>query len=146
MRPGDIVTQLDGLGIRSPRDFYEILETVTPGQELELGVWRKSRAILIRVSAEQIPDSVIPELSQELLGMILEPMERGGFRVVGVRPNSDAARLEIRRSDVLVAVSGRPLRGGDDLRRALLALRGRNRALVVVQRGAGRYHLSLRLA
>ena len=145
VRRGDIVTQVDGHPLRNPLEFYQLLATVTAGQELEFGIWRDNRAILLSVRAEEIPDSLIPQLSQELLGMILEPNPRGGFRVVGVRPNSGAARIGIRRSDLLLRVNAQPLNGADDLRRALLGLRGKSRALVVVQRGGGRYHVSLRL-
>jgi serine protease Do len=145
VKRGDIVTQVDGHAVSSPEEFYELLKTVTAGQELEFGIWRDSKAIKLYVYAEEIPDSLIPQLSQELLGMILEPNARGGFRVLGVRPDSHAAQIGIRRSDLLLRVNARPLNGEDDLRRALLGLRGRSRALLVVQRGGGRYHVALRL-
>jgi hypothetical protein len=45
----------------------------------------------------------------------------------------------------LLAINGRALRDADALRRAVLDLRGRTQALVVVQRGAGRYHVTLPL-
>ena len=146
VRRGDIVTQVEGRALTGPREFYELLKSVTAGQQLEFGVWRDGRALLIRVEAEEIPDSLVQQLSQELLGMILEPNQRGGFRVVGVRPGSDAARIGIQRSDLVLAVNARSLNGQEDLRRALLSLRGRQQAFVVVQRGNGRYHVSLRLA
>jgi hypothetical protein len=43
----------------------------------------------------------------------------------------------------VLGINGRPLDDGDALRRSALELRGRQRALVVVQRGSGRYHVTI---
>ena len=62
-----------------------------------------------------------------------------------MRGGSGAARIGIRPGDVLLAINGRPLESEEVLRRSLLDLRGRTRALLVVQRGSGRYHVAVPL-
>ena len=62
-----------------------------------------------------------------------------------VRPGSATQQIGIRRGDLLLVLNGRQLRNDADLRRAVLDLRGRTRALVVVQRGVGRYHVVIPL-
>ena len=47
--------------------------------------------------------------------------------------------------DLILSVNGRALVGEEALRASVLGLRGRDRALVVVQRGRGRYYLNLPL-
>ncbi len=71
-----------------------------------------------------------------------------------VRPSMVAGGTRgriLRRSRARVAagaigINGRPLANDEVLRRSILDLRGRSRALVVVQRGAGRYHVAIPLA
>jgi serine protease Do len=81
-----------------------------------------------------------------MLGLTLEPAPQGGFAVSGVRTGSSAAQIGLRRGDVLLAIGGRSLSDAEALRRAVLALQGLPRALLVVARGAGRYHVALPLA
>jgi S1-C subfamily serine protease len=87
----------------------------------------------------------VGDLAERLLGLALAPAERGGFRVGSVRARSSAEQIGFRAGDVVVAINGRPLADPEAFRRAVLALQGRQRALIVVQRGAGRYHVTVPL-
>jgi S1-C subfamily serine protease len=53
--------------------------------------------------------------------------------------------MGLRPGDYVLGINGVALRSNEDLRRAVARLRGRARALVVVQRGPGRYHLTIPL-
>ncbi len=140
---GDVVTRLDGRPLESARDFFEMLETVTVGQELRLDLWRNGKAQSLTARADELPDDRVAQLVDDLLGIKLGPHERGGGYVVrSVRAGSGAARIGIQPGDLVLGINGRPLDDGDALRRSALELRGRQRAPVVVQRGSGRYHVS----
>ena len=144
IRRGDVVTRLDGRPLESARGFFEMLETVTVGQELRLDLWRNGKARSLTARADEIPDDRVTQLVDDLLGMKLGPHERGGGYVVrSVRAGSGAARIGIQPGDLVLGINGRPLDDGDALRRSALELRGRQRAPVVVQRGSGRYHVSI---
>jgi serine protease Do len=71
---------------------------------------------------------------------------QGGYRVDQVRRGSPAAQIGIQRGDLVLGVNGRALRNDEELKRAILDLRGRHAALIVVQRGASRYHLRILLS
>ena len=143
---GDVVTRLDGRPLESARGFFEMLETVTVGQELRLDLWRNGQARSLTARADEIPDDRVTQLLDDLLGMQLGPHERGGGYVVrSVRAGGGAARIGIQPGDRVLGINGRPLDDGDALRRSALELRGRQRAPVVVQRGSGRYHESIPL-
>jgi S1-C subfamily serine protease len=147
VRRGDVVTRLEGQPVISARGFFEHLETATAGQELELSIRREEGPErVIAVHAEEIPDAVVARLVEELTGLALEPSASGGFRVLSVRPGSGAHRIGLQRGDLLLGINGRALEDEKALRRAVLRLRGQPRALIVVQRGAGRYHVTLPLA
>jgi serine protease Do len=146
VRRGDVVTHVDGHPLESARGFFERLERTTPGQNVSLVAIRNREKLDLTVRAEQIPKDYVAVLASELLGLSLEPAPRGGFAVSGVRNGSSAAQIGLRRGDVLLAIGGRTLTDAEALRRAVLALQGLSRALLVVARGGGRYHVALPLA
>jgi serine protease Do len=145
VRRGDVVTHLDGRAVPSAREFFEMLGSATTGQELELTLWRDARRLQRRVRLEAIPDDAVEGLALELLGVELRPREGGGYEVARVRDGSGAARIGVQPGDVILGINGRPLDNDEVLRRSILDLRGRSHALVVVQRGAGRYHVTIPL-
>jgi len=140
------VVRVDGHPVDSPRSFFEILDSSTPGQELPLDLWRDGREIALAVRAEEAPADLPEELLREKLGLALEPAPNGGYLVRSVRQGSGAERIGIRRGDLVLGINGRPLDGEEALRRAALALRGLSGALLVVQRGSGRYHVTIPFA
>jgi serine protease Do len=146
IRRGDVLTRLDGRPVASARGFFEMLETVTVGQELRLELWRDGKPRTRTARAEEIPDERVVQLVDDLLGLKLGLRGAGGHYVVqAVREGSGADRIGIQPGDLVLGINGRPLADGDALRRSALELRGRHRALVVVQRGGGRYHVTVPL-
>ena len=142
---GDIVTSFNGRPLREARRFFEMLATATPGQKLVLSIWRTPDINEVQVTVEEFPSSLVPALAENLLGTRLAATPRGGFTITQVRPESAAARIGLRPGDLLVALSGRALTDDDDLKRAVLGLRGQPRALIVVERAGQRYPLALPL-
>jgi serine protease Do len=143
---GDVVLRLDGHAVDSPRAFFEILAAATPGQGLALDVWRDGRERRLSLRAEAAPAALATALLREKLGVDLRVLPGGGCEVVAVRQGSGAARIGIRRGDLVLGINGRPLDGEEALRRAALDLQGLSGALVVVQRGPGRYHVTIPFA
>jgi serine protease Do len=146
LRRGDLVTRLDGHKIQSARDFHSIVEAATPGQDLAIELLRNGSGDKLVARAERISDDGVDALAERLLGLSLARGEGGGFRVKGVRARSAAERIGFRPGDLVLGINGRPLEDADALRRAVLDLQGRARALVVVQRGGGRYHVTVPLS
>ena len=145
VRRGDVLTRLDGRDIQSAKQLSEILETTTPEQRLMVEFWRDGELLITQVVALKIPENVTAELSNRLLGLSLEARKNLGFVVTNVRKQSPAALEGLGRGDLLIAINGLVLDSDEALRRAIFGLRGRERALIVVQRGRGRYHLNLPL-
>jgi len=145
VRRGDVVTHVDGRPIESARSFFEILETSTVSQVLEVTLWRDGAKRTVPVQVAEIPESRVRDLVQELLGVEIERQETGAYLVESVRSGGGAARVGVRNGDWLLGINGRALSDDDTLRRAILELRGRDRALVVVRRGNDTYHVTIPL-
>jgi serine protease Do len=142
---GDIVTHIDSHGVGSARDFFEILVTVTPRQVVAIAYQRDGRSHTAKATAEEFPDELVEQLAVEMLGLDLHQRSEGGFVVMEVRSGSGAVRAGIRVGDLVLAVNGRGLADDEALRRSIIELRGRTRALIVVQRGNGRYNVAVPL-
>ncbi|HIL80282.1 MAG TPA: PDZ domain-containing protein [Myxococcales bacterium] len=145
IRRGDVLTRLDGRSIQSARQLFEVLETTTPEQRMTVGYWRDEKLSTAEVVAKEIPENVVAELASRRMGLSLESDGEIGFKISSVRQQSPASLTGLQRGDRLLAVNGVVLNSEDSLRRAILGLRGRERALIVVQRGRGRYHLMIPL-
>ncbi len=145
LRRGDVVTRVDGRPVDSARSFFEMLQTGLAGQDLRIELWRAGSSQTVTVSLEELPSQQVGRFLRELLGVELEPNQAGGYLVQSVREGSGAARIGIQRGDLVLGINGRTLADDDSLRRSVLELRGRSHALVVVQRGAGRYHVTIPL-
>jgi serine protease Do len=142
---GDVVTHVDGHVVANAREFYELLARTVQGQALALQLLRGSQARKARLVAEEIPDSLVDDLTGALLGLALESNPRGGFNVSKVRKGSGSDQIGLQAGDVILRINGLALADRDALERSVLDLRGRARAILVVRRGRGRYHVTIPL-
>ena len=145
LRRGDVLTEFDGRRIKDARQLYEIMQTMTPDQSVDLTIWREGELENVTLIAKKIPENVASQLANRLLGVNLEWNNQGYFVVSRVRNGSPAHMRSIRKGDILLRVNGLLLNNEDALKRAMLSLRGRDRALAMVQRGTGRNWLSIPL-
>lgn len=143
IRRGDIATHLDGRPIQSALFFFETLDSMTVGQKIEVEMWRNDETRTIALTATEIPEDVIAQLTMKLLGMELREKRGAGFEIADVATGSPAAHIGLQQGDFLIGLNGITLDGPDALRRAVLDLRGRQRALAIVRRGTGQYHVTI---
>jgi len=145
VRRGDVLAKLDDHKLSSARELFERLEAVTPNQSLAFELWRDGKSLKVDVVAEKFPEKEAEELASRLLGVKLEPGRRGGYAVTRVRRDSPAQKVGVKKGDLILGINGIALQDETQLRNAVMGLRGRDRALVVVQRGPGRYHVTIPL-
>jgi serine protease Do len=143
---GDVIVRVDGSPVRTAREFYEHLERATSGQRLALVLWRAGGERSVSITAQAIPPPQIDALGEQLLGVRLGTPGEAGSLVESVRAGSGAARIGLQPGDRILGINGRGLTSPAVWRRVALDLRGRSHALVVVQRGRGRYHVTVPLS
>ncbi len=141
----DVITHVDASAVGSARELYEIVGRSTPGQVHQLTVRRGGAEHRVETRAREVPAETVVALAEQLLGLGLEPAE-GYYRVTGVREGSGADRVGFEAGDRVLGIGGRTLPDGGALRRAVMDLRGRARAQVVVVRGQRRYHVNVPLS
>ena len=144
LRRGDIVAQVDARRIEDAQDLFDLFDGMTAGQEIRFRVYRGGQLLDAVATAEELPPPMVRTIAHRKLGLDLEIAEAPqAFEIVDVERDSPAAQIGLRRGDFLIGINGVRLVSNEDLRRAVARLRGRARALLVVQRGPGRYHLTL---
>jgi serine protease Do len=146
IRRGDIVASVDGRSVENAHQLFEMLKGLTANQMLRLTLYRDGESRVVSAVAEELPQTMVHNIARQKLGLELTRSETHfAFEVTDVDPGSAAETLGLQAGDFLLGINGVALNTSEDLRRAVARLRGRTRALVVVQRGPGRYHLTLPL-
>jgi serine protease Do len=116
VEPGDIIVEVDGRTIKSPRDLARMIGNMDPGVSVELTVLRAGAERTITVELGEMPGmeqqaSLDPALDDEGsvlegFGLTVTPAEDGqGVVVTDVEPGSDAADRGIQTGDVITSVN-----------------------------------------
>ena len=119
VKPGDVITKLNGEPIRDAGDLTRRIGFMKPGEKVELTILRDKSEKTIDAtlapqktatlaSAETKANSPTPAL-----GLELAPGRQGGHgggvAIVGVDPNGEAALKGLKPGDVILDVAGKPV-------------------------------------
>ena len=147
IRRGDVIIGVDGRDLSSALELNDTLWRMTDGQSIRFDLFHDEETRSVAAQAEEMPPSVVSNIAQRMLGLDLALSTRDeAFEITEVQDGSASHALGLRPGDFLLRVNGVVLTDAEALRRAIARLRGKTRALVVVQRGPGRYHLTIPLA
>ena len=124
LRRGDLVLRVNGRRISNPAAMEYRLAVLGIGKDARLVVLRRGQRFQLTVSLMKAPETVRPErsliggpsplagatvanLSPRLAQRLRLRRKGDGVVVVDVAPRSAAARLRLRRGDVILSVQGR---------------------------------------
>ena len=154
LRPGDAIVAVDGEAVDGPRDLARTISGMSPGDTVELDVWRDGALEQIEVRLGTLPgeteeseESSVTEPEPQTdatqqLGMTLSPagdvgMEMDGLAVVEVDPDGPAAQGGVRVGDVILQAGGVDVASADDLDEGVQTAgeEGRENVLLKLQSG-----------
>jgi serine protease Do len=157
LKPGDVVTAMNGEAIQRSGDLSSRVGLLAPGETVRLTVWRDRRAreLTVRLGKAEGGTNAVPSAGRDgapgQLGLRMRPLTRderaqarleGGLLIEGV--SGSAARAGLRPGDVLLAINGAPVSSVEQVREvmdkkprsvALLIDRGGDRIFVPVDLG-----------
>ncbi|WP_137935524.1 Do family serine endopeptidase [Mesorhizobium comanense] len=129
---GDVITQVDGKGVGSPKELARLIGTYSPGKPVDVTVWRDGKSQTIKIdlgklpntdkqaSADQQPAAPAGHDSLADLGLTVTKSDNGkGLVVTDVDPDSDAADRGIQPGDVITAVNSAAVTNTDDVSKAM---------------------------
>ena len=151
MRPGDVIVEFTGQGIKEVTDLQRRVAAVEPGKPAALTVIRDRRPtrLTVRIGeqpGEEVEVAALPR--EERLGLIVEPVTpdsaerfglstRSGVVVTAVRPGTAGAEAGIRPGDAILEVNRRPVTGVESFRDAVASVKPGEIVPVYIQRGGG---------
>jgi len=151
IKPGDVITDFADVAITSVAQFRRVVASVTPGDEVKVGVVRDGQAKVLTAVLEERRDTFVAEEPEEEdetrwfgLGVVGldDPMVADidiaadeGVLVVDVESGSPAEDAGIAPGDVILRVAGSSVEDLADYRDVMRDLEGRKKAIkVMVQR------------
>lgn len=142
---GDVITQVNGQEVASPRELARLIGAVTPGKAVDVTVWRNGKSEAISVDLGTLPGSdkkasadeqSAPSEATSLadLGLTVTRNESGaGLVVTDVDPSSSAADRGIQAGDIITAVNSVEIKNPADVGKALADAEKAGRKAVLFQ-------------
>jgi len=147
LRPGDAVVRLDGSPVRDPDELRFLLRDVPLGTRVTLGVVRGKQKLDVPITAapltadrayaifEARSGMTIAELSVRAAGKAGYDVDKPLLAVDAVARGSAAARVGLKRGDLVRAVNSAEVDTMKDFQKAIAQARKSGRAVLLVQRG-----------
>ncbi|MPT25041.1 MAG: Do family serine endopeptidase [Starkeya sp.] len=152
LKPGDVVTAIDGQTVKDSREMSREIARKKPGVTVKLSVLRDGKSMTIPVTLEQLPTDVASADKSKAdqgdqedgkgiprLGLSLAPAKGVagagdiGVVVTDVDPNGPAAERGIKAGDVILDVGGKPVMTPAEVRDGLATAKKDNRKAVLMR-------------
>ncbi|CDX18845.1 serine endoprotease, periplasmic [Mesorhizobium sp. ORS 3324] len=145
---GDVITQVDGKDVESPKELARTIGGFAPGKSVDVTVWRNGKNETVKVDLGTLPSSdkqasnednnkqSAPAKADTLadLGLTVTKSENGkGLVVTDVDPDSDAADRGIQPGDVITSINSAEVNNTDDVSKAMADAAKSGRKAVLMQ-------------
>lgn len=143
---GDIITQVDGKDVDSPKELARLIAAQAPGKAVEVSVWRKGKMETVSIDLGKLPNAdkqasnddqqATPSQPDTLadLGLTVTKSDDGkGLVVTDVDSDSAASDRGIQAGDVITAVNSTEVNDAGDVTKAIAAAEKAGRKSVLVQ-------------
>jgi serine protease Do len=129
LKPGDVITKIDGEPVRASGDVSSRIGMAKPGQKIKLTVWRDKANMEVDATlgaAEVKMRQAAAEVPKGRLGLALRPLSepekqrlRTDHGLVVEDASGPAARAGIQPGDVVLSMNGQPVESAEQMRAAL---------------------------
>ncbi len=145
IKPGDIITSIDGKKINSFGELRAKIATQAVGKEITLGIFRDGKELNVKVkldASEQITAESSKSLSKYFEGAELSNTDQG-VEITKLDKNSNAARFGLREGDIIKGVNRNNIKTLNDLQKYLKDSNGKLNA-ILIQRGNSTLFITVR--
>ncbi|MEO5759033.1 MAG: Do family serine endopeptidase [Mesorhizobium sp.] len=142
---GDVITQVDGKDVASPKELARLIGAYSPGKSVDVTVWRDGKSQTVKIELGKLPttdkqasvDQPAPAPKADTLadlGLTVTKSDNGkGLVVTNVDPDSDAAERGIQPGDVITTVNSAEVNGTEDVSKAMAEAVKSGRKAVLMQ-------------
>ena len=154
LKVGDVILKYDGQTLTDPGQLSAAVNMASPGDSVTLQVWRNGRTTTLTAKLGEAPGSggLLASNgpgSSGKLGLAVRPLTAAERNETGTesglyveRVSGPAARADIRRGDVVLAVDGTPVNSAEELRNVIAK---RNTVALLIQRGDDRIFVPVQI-
>jgi len=144
LRPGDVITAVEGKPVDSREAFATFTATVPSGQPVQLTLLREGANKAITIRPADPPRDLGLRILWEIAG--LRVANSRGVVIEQVASGSRSANIGLAPGDYIVGVNGNPIQSIDDLNNALTGSADRSSIVLDVERGRFIYSLTFPMA
>ena len=156
IREGDIIVSINTKDITSEKDFQKSMNALSPGEKIDITVWRDGKTKKVSVKTSVFPKELALDLAYDLLGISVEDLStknrdtyralaKQGVLISDVRRQSFLAHIGARPGDVIRQIDDIPIKNIKDFKRAIIKYRQKNSLVMVLQRGDQLYNITVKL-
>jgi serine protease Do len=151
IRPGDVITSVNGQEIATPAELASKVGATEPGTAVKIGIDRDGKADTVSATLGELPSTPFktpapPPTSRDrpdTLGLALAPARTvqgagdEGVVITAVDPNGESAARGLAAGDVILDVAGKAVNTAADVRDAVKQARGDGKREVLLQVRSG---------
>ncbi|HSP16011.1 MAG TPA: trypsin-like peptidase domain-containing protein [Thermoanaerobaculia bacterium] len=141
IRPGDVITSVDGKPVDSREAFSTYTATAAPNQAVSLGVSREGAPRTVQVRAVDPPSGLGLRILQEIAGLQVADDNRTVV-IDNVASGSRSEKIGLARGDLVVGVNGVEVNSTRQLNDELVKSAERSSIVLSVARGRFVYNLT----
>ncbi|MBK6686574.1 MAG: trypsin-like peptidase domain-containing protein [Deltaproteobacteria bacterium] len=142
--PGDLIVDVGGQEVRTPRAYRHMERSLVPGGKAKITLLRGNERRSLTMTVSELSPEKAADLGRIRLGLTAQ-VARGQLVITSVEPRSEAARVGIRKGDLLLAIGGRRPTNQAELDRLLAWIHDAEAVTVVIGRGGRAYYVTLEL-
>jgi serine protease Do len=148
IKQGDVIIEFDGKEITNFNDLPRIVASTPVGRTVTITVLRNGKTLPLQVTVAEMeePTEIAKAPSKKPLGMTVQDITPEiaraleleavtGVVVAGVEPDSPAARVDIRKGDVIQEVNRKPIKDVQEFEQAIEAAKDQENILFLIRRG-----------
>ena len=138
LKKEDTILSIDGKVVQGRGDLNAYLSTLSPGNQVELEVWRQGVARTLVLDTEALPNAVVDMALEDVLGVQLS-VRQSTVQISRVASQGAFARNGLKAGDQLLAVNGQRVRNLEEVRTILSNAKSDHKGTAVFTVRRGRY-------
>ena len=141
IKPGDVITAIDGKPIKGPRALARQIGKFAPDSDVTVTLWRDNASMDVKVKLGKLQDNaslnnVNPgsPKSTARIGLELGKSEDGhGVEIVSVQPGSRAEKHDIQAGDIILSINGEEVSELEKSLEIISEVKKQNRSVILFQ-------------
>lgn len=152
IKRGDILLSINNEKISSVEQYRESLSDFTPGDKIDMGIFRKGKIIHVNVTAETFPSELAMEYFYMRVGIKVAEIGlsdrlrlgiKNGIIIKEIRAGSQAQRIGLREGDIIVKINGISVSNLEDFKQIISRYHYLPSINLLVRRGQFGYSITL---